>query len=376
MKNISRYKVENGIVIPLIIFSVISIISIYSAEKLLPAYMNGLYIKQSIWYIFGFIIAFALMSLGNNFIYKNIWILYWLGIASLMALLIFGVPINGAKCWFVIPYIGSIQPSEFMKIILIIVLARVINEFNGDYKEATIKEEFKLLVKVAIIVGIPSVLTFLQPDTGLVIIYLIITMIMLFVSGIRYGWFVLIFGLGLLIGGSVVGIYFLNHDLFINLFGTNLFYRLDRVFDWSSGSGMQLRNAITAIGSAGFLGNGFAKTPVYFPAPHTDFIFAIFASNFGFLGIIVLLSLFLFFNLKLISLANKDIDNINKYIIAGIVGMLIYQQFQNIGMTIGLMPINGITLPFISYGGSSLLSYMIIAGIIFNISNESLRFTN
>jgi rod shape determining protein RodA len=376
MKNISKYKVENSIFIPIIIFSIISIICIYSAEKLLPAYMNGLYLKQGVWYILGFAIALALMSLGNNFIYRNIWIFYWLGVISLVILLIFGVPIKGAKCWFVIPHAGNIQPSEFMKIVLIIVLARIINDFNGDYKDASVKDEFKFLLKIAVVVGIPSILTFLQPDTGLVIIYLIITIVMLFVSGIRYRWFALIFGLILFVGGFVLGVYFLNHDLFISLFGTNLFYRLDRIFDWSSGSGMQLKNAITAIGSGGFFGKGFAKTPVYFPEPHTDFIFAIYASNFGFLGIIILLALFLFFNLKLIGLATKDISNINKYVIAGITGMLIYQQFQNIGMTIGLMPINGITLPFISYGGSSLLSYMIIAGILFNISNESLRYTN
>ena len=89
-----------------------------------------------------------------------------------------------------------------------------------------------------------------------------------------------------------------------------------------------------------------------------------------------LILILLFFDIKLIQIAIKNRSNKNKYIIAGIVGMLIYQQIQNIGMTIGLMPITGITLPFISYGGSSLLSYMIMAGIIFNISNESLRYTN
>ncbi len=89
-----------------------------------------------------------------------------------------------------------------------------------------------------------------------------------------------------------------------------------------------------------------------------------------------LILLLLFFDIRLIQIALKSRSNKNKYVIAGIVGMLIYQQIQNIGMTIGLMPITGITLPFISYGGSSLLSYMIMAGIIFNISNETLRYTN
>ena len=101
-----------------------------------------------------------------------------------------------------------------------------------------------------------------------------------------------------------------------------------------------------------------------------------YASNFGYVGVILLLGLILFFDIRLIIIAVNNRSNVNKYVVAGIVGMLIYQQLQNIGMTFGLMPITGITLPFISYGGSSLLSYMIMMGIIFNISNETLRYTN
>ena len=174
----------------------------------------------------------------------------------------------------------------------------------------------------------------------------------------------------------ILAIYFINQDLFVKIFGTSFFLRIDRLLDWSNKSGYQLENGISAIGSAGLFGHGFNKTPVYFPEPQTDFIFAVFGSNFGFIGSLALISLLIFFNVKLIMIAIKNNSNINKYVIGGIVGMLIYQQFQNIGMTIGLMPITGITLPFISYGGSSLLSYMIMVGIIFNISNETLRYTN
>ena len=133
---------------------------------------------------------------------------------------------------------------------------------------------------------------------------------------------------------------------------------------------------MTAIASGGFLGKGFLRTPIYIPEPQTDFIFAVFASNFGLLGSFLLIILIIYFDTKLINTAINNNKNINKYLIAGIVGMLIYQQFQNIGMTIGILPITGITLPFISYGGSSLLSYMIMLGIIFNISNDSLKYLN
>lgn len=376
MKHISKYRVDNTILISLIILSVISITTIFSAQTLLPSYLHNLYLKQIFWILLGFGIAYGIMTIGNDFLYRNIWFFYILGILTLIILLIFGVPVNGAKSWFIIPGIGNIQPSEFMKIILILTLAKTIDDFNENYTEPNIKDEFKFLLKILTIVGIPTILTFLQPDTGIVIIYAIITITMLFISGIRYWWFLLFLGLVILTLGIIIGVYYLNDDLFIKLFGTNLFYRLDRLFAWSSGIGMQLENAITAIGSAGLTGYGFGHTPLYFPEAQTDFIFAVFASNYGLMGTILLLGLLLFFNFRLINLTTRSITNINKYIIAGIVSMLIYQQIQNIGMTVGLLPITGITLPFISYGGSSMLSYMIMVGIIFNISNQSIRYTN
>ena len=199
---------------------------------------------------------------------------------------------------------------------------------------------------------------------------------MLFISGIRYRWFIILFSVIILFIILVLGIYFTNTDLFINIFGTDFFLRVDRLLDWSNSSGYQLENGITSIGSGGLFGMGINNTPIYFPEPQTDFIFAVYANNFGFIGVLFLLTLITIFDIKLILLALKNTNLTNKYIISGIVGMLIYQQLQNIGMTFGLMPITGITLPFISYGGSSLLSYMIMIGIVFNISNETLRYTN
>ena len=123
-------------------------------------------------------------------------------------------------------------------------------------------------------------------------------------------------------------------------------------------------------------GHGFNNTPLYFPEAGTDFIFSVFSSNFGLIGSLILLTILLLFDLRLVNIARSDIDNINKYVMIGILGILFYGQVQNISMTVGLLPIMGITLPFISYGGSSLLSYMLLVGMIFNVSNESMRYTN
>ncbi len=376
MKNVSKYKVDKFILIPMFLFVIISLLTIHSSQKLLPSFMNNLYIKQLLWYVLGFIIAYFIMFIGNNYIYRNIWFIYIIGVLSLLGLLLFAEPINDARCWFTIPGIGTIQPSEFMKIILIITLAKMVNKFNDDFANPTVKEEFIFLLKIATIVFIPSILTFLQPDTGVVLIYLIITIVILFISGIRYRWFAILFGSLAILIGFVLLVYFINTDMFINLFGTNFFLRVDRLLDWSSKTGYQLENGLSAIGAGGFFGNGLGNTPIYFPEPQTDFIFAVYANNFGFIGSIFLIGLIIFFDTYLISVAINTNKNINKYVIAGIVGMLLYQQIQNIGMTFGLLPITGITLPFISYGGSSLLSYMLMAGIIFNISNESFRYTN
>jgi len=362
-------KIDKPLFIILLSFMLISIISIYSAQTLLPSYMNNLYIKQIFWYIFGIIIILIISNINISFIYNNIYILYIIGNILLILVLIFGTSINDAKCWFNIPGIGSFQPSEFMKIILILLLAKLINDFNNKFKNPKIKEELFFLFKIFIIILIPSFLTFLEPDTGVVIIYLIITITMLFISGIRYRWFILLISLLLLSVGTIILIYFINQELFTQIFGSSFFLRIERLLNWSNQSGYQLENGIISIGSGYIFGNGFKNNVIYFPEPQTDFIFAIYANNFGFLGSFILINLILVFIFRIINITRKT-SNLNKYIISGILGMLIYQVFQNIGMTIGLMPITGITLPFISYGGSSLISYMIMIGIIFNISKQ------
>ena len=376
MKHVSKYKVDLSIIIPTLVFFIVSIMAIYSTKRLLPIEYHNLWIKQIIWYVIGIIIAYLTMFLGNKFLYRNAYIFYVIGIILLILVLPFGVTVNNATCWFKIPLIGTFQPSEFMKIFLIITLSRMINDFNETFHNPDIIEELKFIIKVLIVVFIPAVLTFIEPDTGAVIMYLIITFTMLFIGGLRKRWFILTIILITLFLGAFIAIYYLNQDLFIKIFGSSFFYRMDRITNWQAADGLQLKNSLTAIGSAGTMGHGFNKTPIYFPEMQTDFIFAVFASNTGFMGAILLIITIIFFDLTLINNANKVSSQIDKYALGGIIGVLLFSQIYNISMTIGLLPIMGITLPFISYGGSSLLSYMLLLGIIFNISNENLRYTN
>ena len=373
MMHMTNNKINFKILVPIFLMAIISIVTIYSALTYTSKTLGNLALKQAVWYIVGSFLVIILLRVKNSFLYRHTWFLYIFGNILLIGLLLFGTPINNSKCWFVIPGIGSIQPSEFMKIFVMLTLATMIHNFRSDYKNPTVLQEFIFIIKTFTIVLIPSILTFLQPDTGAVLIYLIIYLVMMFASGIRIRWFILAFLLLSILLTSVLGIYFFKEELFIDIFGTSIFYRLDRLFDWKTGSGLQLENALASIGSAGLFGHGFNKTPVYFPESSTDFIFAVYASNFGLIGSLILIGIILYFDLNIIKLAKRKIDDTDKYILAGIVGMILFQQIQNIGMTVGLLPITGITLPFISYGGSSLLSYMLLVGILLNISMEKNR---
>lgn len=364
-------KIDRFIFFSLIIFYVISILSIKSASMYLSYSLGNLVLKQSIWYLIGMFLIFIILKCDNKFFYKYAYHIYIINCLLLLGLLFFAPSINGSKCWYNL-FGFSFQPSEFMKISLILVYSRILGDFNKKRK-IDFKSEVFLLIKVFIILLIPSILTFLEPDTGAIIIYVIITFFCLFVSKIRIRWFIILFSSILVILSLFFYLYFYQQDLFINMLGNNFFYRMDRIINWRNGSGMQLENSMAAISASGIIGFGFNETPIYFPEAGTDFIFGVFASNFGFLGSSLLIIFFTLFNIYLINLCNKKMNYVDKTFIIGVVGIIFYQQIQNISMTIGLLPITGITLPFISYGGSSLISYMILIGIIINITKEKTR---
>lgn len=355
----------------LFFFMSISILSILSASDYLSSSLGKLYLKQFFWYLLGFLLLFLVMKIGNKRIKRCSWFLYFFGNFLLLLLLFIGKPINNSRCWFVIPGIGSFQPSEFMKVFLILIVSYVVSDMVEKKLNFILKNEILLIGKVILLFLLPTVLTFLEPDTGVILLYFIICFSILFVSPIRKRWF-------LITGGICIGIlliflflYFERQKLFVNLFGTDLFYRIDRLLDWKNGTGMQLENSLTAIGSSGLYGHGFHQTPLYFPEAGTDFIFSVFASNFGLIGSYLFLIALLVFDFSLIRIAKNAKSLNDQLIVIGGTAMIIYQQFQNIAMTLGVLPITGITLPFISYGGSSLLSYMFLIGIILNVYHDS-----
>lgn len=375
MIKLKKISLNINIILFIFIFMIISMITINSSLIYLPSYLGNLAIKQGLWYLVGFILIFFILLIPSTN-YKYHIYFYLFNVFLLLIVLIVANPINGSKCWLILPKFLSIQPSEFMKISLIITLSKVISDWTSNIKKVNIKKELELFFKVLLVIFLPVCLTFLEPDTGAILIYFIITITILFVSPLRKRWFIILFIIIALLLSSFLYLYFFKQDLFINIFGTDLFYRIDRLLDWKNGTGMQLENSLTAIGSSGIMGHGYKNTPIYFPESGTDFIFAVFASNFGLIGCIALIILILAFDLLLINIAKKVNNITDKYIICASIGMLVYQQAQNIGMTLGILPITGITLPFISYGGSSLISYLLIIGFILKIYSNNNRIIN
>ena len=366
-KNINIKK----IILSLSIFFIISLISIYSAMAISSSDLGNIFIKQIIYYIIG-IIVLLLSYKYTEEIFKYHYLLYIGFNFLLLTLLFLGISINGSRCWIIIGPI-SFQPSEFMKLSLILTESHLLYKYRH---KRSMKNDFMLLFKSFIILLIPSILTFLEPDTGVVIIYFVIIITMILYRGINKKWY-FIFGLILLIIiGSIVYLYLFQKELLLDLLGNNLFYRLDRILNWQSGTGYQLENSLIAIGSAGINGFGIRNIPIYFPESSTDFIFTSFASCFGLLGCIFLILIIILFDTSILRIINSKTKVRNAYLLVGCFIMILYQQIQNIGMTIALLPITGITLPFISYGGSSLLSYMFILGIILHIARYQGKYIN
>ena len=359
------------LIFPILLFCCISLISVFSAQKITSNSLGNIFLKQIIIYIVGFVVLiFAYYN--KKRITKYSLLLYLFFNALLIILLFMGISINGSKCWLIIGPI-SFQPSEFMKIILIIIIAQVLSK---NRSKKNIKKEFKMLTIILILVLIPSILTFLEPDTGVVLIYFIIAISMTLYRGINKKWYLIFLAIIGIISIGIIFLFFYKKELLIRFLDSSIFYRLDRILNWKNQSGYQLENSIITIGSSGLFGFGINKIPLYFPEASTDFIFTTFSSILGFIGNIFLFIAIIYFDINILRILKKKIKKSDEYTVIGLFSMIIYQQIQNIGMTIGLLPITGITLPFISYGGSSLLSYMFIVGIILRIYRDNYKYIN
>lgn len=377
------------LMILLILMAITSLISIYASFGIIGTEWM-LVIKQLIWFIVGFGALAVVMYLGNDGIIQFAKVAYWFLMGCLVVLLIGRVyynftggsllgivsTVNGATSWFYI--LGnSFQPSEFMKVVLIVITAGVIDQHNKDRMSDSYEMDVSLFFDVAKWAVPPMILILLQPDTGVVLIIAISLVVMILCSGIKKQWFIIIAVLVFLAIIVFAYLYFEHYDLLNKYVGGENGYKLARINGWLdpesniNGDGHQLYLALLVLGSAGLSGHGVGELLVAIPEAETDFIFAVIGQSWGLIGTIFIVGLCLFLDLHLCRIASNSKNMSEKYIILGIVGMLLYQQIQNIGMIVGLLPITGITLPLISYGGSSLLSYFLAFGIIMNASAKA-----
>lgn len=377
------------LLIALALLTFISCFAIKSATPLIQ-YPNpgGYWLKQLIFFAISFVLLFFVYKFGNDRIYSGIWIIYGVLMAFLVGLVIerfcvtrlgFSiVPLakttNGATSWYKFPMF-DFQPSEFMKVALIVLLAQTIYNHNNKYLVHNFHNDCIMLGKVLGISLPPCILIYLQNDTGVTLIILVSIIFVLFVSGLQARWFVI--GGAIVVAILLIGTYLFlfEHEIFSKIIGGG--YKLGRFYGWvdpegTYGSeGYQLFNALMAYGTGGWFGHGFGSSIISFPEAQTDFIFAVIAQGFGFVGGIITILSIAFFDGVLLKIGLRAKNDRDKYFVAGIFGMLIFQQIWNIGMVMGLVPITGITLPLISYGGSSLLSYMVAMGIFMDIEKQT-----
>ncbi|MGL4818449.1 MAG: FtsW/RodA/SpoVE family cell cycle protein [Bacilli bacterium] len=379
--NRKGFGLDTGLLIILFLIAAVSIFTISSAEQALPEHLQAIDFakKQLVWYIVGAIVIGFTMIIDFDRFRNFAWYLYGLGIILLLGLE-FNFPpslvqtIKGATAWYTLPGLGNFQPSEVMKIFLVILLAKVIFEHHETHPDHTAHDDLALLGKIFGISLPPLLLIAKQPDLGntMVICAMIATMIL--ISGIRWRYIGYLVGATVSAGAFLVGLYFFKREWF-----PLQDYQLDRFYGWLQPfeydtQGYQLRTAMLATGSGGLFGKGYAEGNVYFPEPHTDFIFTVVAEEFGFIGAVFVISLYFLLIYRMIQIAVDSNDTYGSYLCAGITGMLTFQIFQNIGMTIGVLPITGITLPLMSYGGSALATYMLSIGIVLNVRSRTKKF--
>ena len=325
------------IVILLVLLMVLSVSNLYMG--------SGYYVKELIWFLVGFLLILLLFNINTIYIENHSLFLYVLGNIFLLLTLLVGKSVNGAKIWLKIGFI-SVQISEFMKIFLILYLRKISKQDMSDLKYFLI---------TFIIILIPSILTFLEPDTGGVMVYLIIFIVFLILRKLNKFYYIVPLSFIVVSISLFLSLYFFNGNLFVKIFGTSFFYRMDRIVLFFKGDGYQLGEALKSISNSGLFG---IKNKIYLPEGNTDFAFTMFISNMGIIGIIVLLVIY---NCLFVLLESLKID---KFLLYPVLGVLLFQYGVNVLMNIGLFPIMGITLPFISYGGSSLISWFILIGFI------------
>ena len=352
------------ILIITILLTIIGVLMIYSSSEIWAEYKFGdsfRYLKyQGMFGIVGLFIMLFLSKINLNFLKKKSNLIFFGCVILLILVLIPGIGTvrNGSRSWFGLGGFG-IQPSEFMKIALIIFTSKYLEKNKRDMKNIK-TGVFPILFLSCMVFG----LIMLQPDLGTGVIIMVTIIAMLFISGVKISFFASIGMVGIL---GIIGLILIAP------------YRINRILSfidpWKDplGTGFQIIQSLYAIGPGGLFGLGFGNSRqkhFYLPEPQTDFIFSIICEELGFFGSSLVVILFFILAYEGFKVARKCNDLFKKYLAFGITFCLIFQATLNLMVVVGLIPVTGVTLPFLSYGGSSLLISMASIGILLNISRK------
>jgi len=347
-----------------LILCAISVLEIYSAT--LNTKYHGFHTKQVYWILGGMVLMFVMSKIDYHHLLDFIWWIYGFCLVSLVAVRLVGSKVLGARRWIKLGPM-HFQPSEWVKLVLIVMVAHYFANLGG--RSLTWKDIFKAIG----LVGLPMLLVLIQPDLGTALTYTPILLAGLFLGGISWRQAAILGTVGLV---AIVGVWSSGKILKP--------YQKDRLTSFINpdndpkGKGYQIRQSLIAVGSGGVWGKGAEQGSQtqgdFLPIPHADFIFAAFSEEHGFTGAFLVLLLYFVILMRLIQNAQTAADMSGSLLVMGVVAVLTFQIAVNVGMVIGFMPVTGIPLPLMSYGGSSVLFTFLALGVVMNVRMR--RFVN
>src|SRR5690625_1924401 len=383
MSKKQSFYIQLDLIVILLALITVSVLAIYNAQQL-GQYDQNFALKQIIYYEIGIGLLVALQFVDLEQLSKSSLYLYIFGVL-LVVILHFSPPsiarpVNNAKSWFnEIPFI-TMQPSEITKIVLILFLAAIIVKHKEKFVNNTFGTDLWLILKILLITVLPVMFILKQPDLGTSLVFFFIAGILIILSGIDWKILLTLIASGVLLVVLLFMLIVNLPELSQEVLGIKP-YQIDRIMTWFDPTQQvgddryHIDLSLLTIGSGQLTGKGMSGAEVSLPEAHTDFIFSIIGESFGFIGSSVVIFIFFLLIYKLVTLGMKsaEFSPYGSYVCFGFMALILIHTFQNIGMTIGIMPITGIPLLFISYGGSTTLSTMIGFGIVYRVAVEHSR---
>lgn len=372
------HLIDYRILLPVFFLSIIGLMSMYVAISGEYSSVDAVkkMLQQVLWYAIGASALYVTMVIKPDIIWRLTPYAYGFGILLMIALLFFydaALAIEtGSKNWF---RVGSLtfQPAELVKILYILMLAYVVTRHNQEYKVRDLKTDGLLIGKMILVTLPIAILLNLQNDFGTMLVFLAILGGVFLVSGISWKIILSVVGVFTVIGITLIflvttenGRQFLYKLGFKSYQFARIDAWLDPFFD-PTGQSYQQVQALLAIATGGFFGKGFNVSDVHVPVRSSDMIFSVIAENFGFVGSVFVILMYLLLIYRLINACFETKNVFFSYVTAGVVMLILFHVFENIGANIGLLPLTGIPLPFISQGGSALVSNMIGVGLVMNM---------